>query len=199
MTTRKEKFEADRKKMLADKKKYRFDKNGDRIYPIFQDDMVSDEDFKVNEAGERLVCLYKNQKQKDESEASWEASKKEEKEWEKEWDVIKRDIDRLDREEEEENKKKEQNEGHIRKFYNFICWIATLAVLASTVWSFHLFFSIGRWKDADIVGYIVKIVGCIVFGSMTAGMFFFGISTIVFLLQIHYCRWLANGMNPESF
>jgi len=198
MTTRKEKFEADRKKMLAQTGREEVKKAEKENY--FKENITCEEDYRYNENGEKLYPVFKNQEEKDEH-AQWviELDKKTEKQ-EKEWEEIKKEIDKLDREEEKRNKKKNENEMNIRVAYNLICWIATLIILAFTAWSFHLFFTNMAWERAhNITGYVVRLVGWIVFSSMTAGMGFFFVSIIVHLLGIFYWKWLGNGMNPNSF
>ena len=178
MTTRKEKFKADRKKMLA--------QTGREI-----------EEVEVEEVKEAEIVMTV-----DDFDGSQERLDSFNQDLH---DIFDEDGDRdawveRRRVKKEKEAKEKKAEHDVRELYNVVCWIATFIILAFSAWSFHLFFSIMRWSDAhSALDYIVKVGGCIVFASMTAGMGFFFVSTIVFLLGIHYWGWLGNGMKPSSF
>jgi len=185
MTTRKEKFNAARKKMLA---------QTDREVEVEEEEEEEEENFETAYTVDDPI-FGGDQKKFDQYKQDLH-------------DAFDDDGDReayRARQKEKEKKAEKEVEWQkgLRQSYNFFCWIATLALAYSTYWCIHLFLSAmfeRKWQFLDgIIECTFVIVVHTAIGLMVSGMFFFGISTILFILGINYWGWLANGMNPKAF
>jgi len=205
MTTRKEKFEADRKKMLAQTG------NEDEIEARVEVEIeVEVEEVEQTDSNFHGIDISQIPNKADKDGMRNRIQKIHDDFNQDSFDLFDEDGDRdafyarkKAKEEKEEKEKRDNN--NLRGFYNFVCWFFFLVSSAAGLYNASYMVSIQRWQYVDTTLEYLFVTLFILGISAMVWAFFHCLSQVllsflmVLNIEIYYFRWLFNGMNPKSF